>query len=216
MRAEPPIHAEPIPAIDKTQHQRKRGHDPGKADLGRHLTDGLHDTLQHTDVVLADSDQQRQGGADVEQAGKHAAPRNRARQSTRRIANLIAHHRSQFQSDQAKANHAERIQHKARIGGNFEIGRCDRSAEARTEHDTQADQRRRGDAGADPAQIVQPFAHAQSHDVQNGQQCQQSREAPKAKALLSAKAAWPGPSTNTETPTKYSITVGTYSMLLVQ
>src|SRR5579884_843417 len=41
-------------------------------------------------------------------------------------------------------------------------------------------------------------------------------EAPNAKTLLSASAAWVGPSTNTETPTKYSITVGTYIMLFVQ
>ena len=37
-----------------------------------------------------------------------------------------------------------------------------------------------------------------------------------AKDLLSASAAWLGPITKTETPTKYSITVGTYSMLFVQ
>src|ERR1019366_7677614 len=37
-----------------------------------------------------------------------------------------------------------------------------------------------------------------------------------AKFLLSASAAWPGPIANTVTPTKYNITVGTYSMLLVQ
>src|ERR1700723_467326 len=35
-------------------------------------------------------------------------------------------------------------------------------------------------------------------------------------ALLSASAAWPGPSEKTATPTKYNITVGTYIMLLVQ
>src|SRR5208282_5740422 len=41
-------------------------------------------------------------------------------------------------------------------------------------------------------------------------------EAAIAKFLLSASAAWPGPIANTVTPTKYSITVGTYSMLFVQ
>ena len=41
-------------------------------------------------------------------------------------------------------------------------------------------------------------------------------EAAIAKVLLSASAAWPGPIANTVTPTKYSITVGTYSMLFVQ
>ncbi len=43
-----------------------------------------------------------------------------------------------------------------------------------------------------------------------------AREAVIAKFLLSASAAWPGPIANTVTPTKYSITVGTYSMLFVQ
>src|SRR5271167_2823544 len=37
-----------------------------------------------------------------------------------------------------------------------------------------------------------------------------------AKFLLSASAACPGPIANTVTPTKYNITVGTYSMLFVQ
>src|SRR5882757_9731694 len=41
-------------------------------------------------------------------------------------------------------------------------------------------------------------------------------EAASANGLLSPNAAWPGPSTKTETPTKYSIIVGTYIMLLVQ
>src|SRR5262249_36333460 len=41
-------------------------------------------------------------------------------------------------------------------------------------------------------------------------------EALSANALLSPSDSWPLPSTNTETPTKYSITVGTYIMLLVQ
>src|SRR6185437_7542769 len=41
-------------------------------------------------------------------------------------------------------------------------------------------------------------------------------EAPRANTLLSASPAWPGPSTYTDTPTKYNITVGTYIMLLVQ
>src|SRR5271157_1283433 len=41
-------------------------------------------------------------------------------------------------------------------------------------------------------------------------------EAAKAKFLLSARPAWLGPSTNTDTPTKYNITVGTYIMLFVQ
>ena len=43
-----------------------------------------------------------------------------------------------------------------------------------------------------------------------------SNDAMTVNALLSANAAWPGPSVNTETPTKYSMTVGTYIMLLVQ
>src|SRR5579864_4282315 len=41
-------------------------------------------------------------------------------------------------------------------------------------------------------------------------------DAPSAKTLLSANPAWRGPSTKTDTPTKYSITVGTYIMLFVQ
>ena len=41
-------------------------------------------------------------------------------------------------------------------------------------------------------------------------------EAASAKARLSARPSCPGPSANTDTPTKYSITVGTYIMLFVQ
>ena len=37
-----------------------------------------------------------------------------------------------------------------------------------------------------------------------------------ANGLLSPSDACPGPSTKTETPTKYSMIVGTYIMLLVQ
>src|ERR1700681_1505040 len=43
-----------------------------------------------------------------------------------------------------------------------------------------------------------------------------SNEAVSAKLLLSASDSCPAPSAYTETPTKYSITVGTYIMLLVQ
>src|SRR5690242_3968449 len=41
-------------------------------------------------------------------------------------------------------------------------------------------------------------------------------EAVNANFLLSPSASWPDPSTKTETPTKYSMIVGTYIMLFVQ
>src|ERR1700758_209622 len=42
------------------------------------------------------------------------------------------------------------------------------------------------------------------------------RDVTEANTLLSANPWCPGPNTYTDTPTKYSITVGTYSMLFVQ
>ena len=53
------------------------------ADAAGHVADRLNDSLQHVDV-LADGDQQRERGADVECAGKDAAPGNGAGKRARR------------------------------------------------------------------------------------------------------------------------------------
>ena len=65
-------------------------------------------------IVLADRNQQRQRHPNIKRAGKQAAPRDRARQSPRGIANFVAHDRGEFQTDQAETDHAEGIQNEAR------------------------------------------------------------------------------------------------------
>src|SRR5438045_6935017 len=56
------------------EQKRKRGDEPGGAHASRHVTDRLHASLQHADVLLADGDEQGQCCADVEQTREHAAP----------------------------------------------------------------------------------------------------------------------------------------------
>ena len=73
------------------------------------MTYGLHDALQHADVLLANRDQQRQRGPDIQRAGEHSAPGHGNRQIFRGIFNFIAHHGGQFQADQPEADYAEGI-----------------------------------------------------------------------------------------------------------
>ncbi len=95
-----------------------------------------------------------------------------------RIANLVAHDGGEFQSNEAKADHAKRIQHEARIGGNAEISRGDGGPKPRPHRDAQADQNRCRDEGANCARIVEPLPYSEADDVQDGQQRQQAPPMP--------------------------------------
>src|SRR5258705_4889512 len=96
----------------KAEHDGERRDDPANTDFRRHLADSLYDSLKHTDVILADRDQKRQRCADIQNPGNKASPSDRARQSLLRITNLVSHHRRKFQSNQAEANYAKRVQDK--------------------------------------------------------------------------------------------------------
>ena len=164
----------PNPRDGNTQHQRKRSDDPIGADAAGHVADGLHNSLQHVDVVLAHRDQQRQRSRDVHYAGKNPAPGHGARQRLLRILDFIAHHRCQFQTHQPKANHPKRIQHESRIRRNPEISSGHRGPKLGEDDHAQPNQNRCGDGGTDSAQIVDPLPHAQPHDIQNHQQRHQT------------------------------------------
>src|SRR5271168_509631 len=153
-----------------TEHQREWRYDPIGADAAGHMTDGLHDSLQHVDVALADRDQQRQRRGDIHHAGKYSAPGYRARQSFLRVFDFVAHHGRQLQPHQSKTNYAKRIQHKPRIGGDAKIRRGDRGSKSRIHDQPQADQNRGSDSRADSAEIVDPLPDAEAHDIQNHQQ----------------------------------------------
>ena len=161
------------PRDRETQHDREWSDNPRHANSAGHMADRLHNALQYADVVLADRDQQRQRRSNIKQPGNHAAPRHRARQRFPRFADFVAHHRSQFKSDQAKANHAERIQNKPGIRRNPKISRRHRRPKARQDRKSQTDQNRRRDKRSNGAHIVEPLPDAKTNNVHHRQQQQQ-------------------------------------------
>ena len=128
-----------MPAIARLSIRANGIADPVHADARGHSGHRLNHALQHIDA-LADGDQQRQRRRDVERAGEHAAPCNGAGKSAGGVLNFVAHHRSEFETDQTEADHAEGIENEARVGGNLEIGGGDAAAEARPDHDAEADE----------------------------------------------------------------------------
>ena len=142
------------------------------ADAAGHVADGLHDSLKHVDI-FSDGNEQSKSCADVECAGKYAAPGDCAGKSAARILNFVAHDGGEFEADQAEADHSERIQDEARVCGDFEICRGDGGAEARPDHDAETDQNGGGDECSDGAEIVDPLADAEADDVENSEKSQQ-------------------------------------------
>ena len=183
--------------------------------LRRHAAHRLHDALQHVDI-LSHRDQQS------ERAAMYSTPESTPPQATApgkvRCGSWISSPMTEASSSPTSAKQITPNEFRTKRGfaGIRKSAAVTVGAEPHPDDQSQADQRGRRDEGADAAQIVQPFAHAQAHNVKDHQHGQQQQRRRMANALLSARAAWLGPSTNTETPTKYSITVGTYSMLLVQ
>ena len=93
------------------------------------MADRLNDSLKHVDV-FADGDEEGERGANIECAGEDSAPSHRTGKGARRIFDFVAHNGSEFEAHQAKADHAEGIDNKARVGRNLEICDGDRSTKA--------------------------------------------------------------------------------------
>src|SRR5258706_9520443 len=146
------------------------------------MTDGLQDTLKHVDV-LADGDEKRECRADIESARENSAPSDGTGKSVGGILNFVAHDGGKFETDQAKANHAEGIHHEARVGGNLKIGGGDGGAEARPDHYAQTDQDSGGYESFNGAQVGDPLSHAEANNVEDREQCQQSERCDESKSL---------------------------------
>ena len=168
----------------KTQQQGERREDPACAHSFRHAAHGLHDALQHADLVLAHRNQQGERRADVQQAGEHSAPGHRTRQGALRVLDFVAHDRGQFQTHQSKTNYAKRVEHETRVCRDPEISHAHGRAKSHPDHQSQANQRGRGDSGSNAAQIVDPLPYAQAHDIEHHQNDQQKQRRHQRKRLV--------------------------------
>ncbi len=137
------------------------------------MADGLHDALQHVDI-FPDGDEQSERRTDVQNARDHASPGNRAGQGAARVLYFVSHDGGEFESHQTKTNYAEGIEDEARVGRNFEIRNGDGGAEARPDHDAEADQNRSGDECSDRAEIIDPLADAETDDIQKSKKSKQN------------------------------------------
>ncbi len=137
------------------------------------LPDGLDDALKDADVALADGDEERERRADIEKSGEHAAPRDGAGKNFLGVFDFVAHDGGEFEPDQAEANYAEGVQDEARVRRNVKVGGGDVGAEAEIDDGAESDQNGRCDAGADGAEIVDPFTDAETDDIQNHEDCEQ-------------------------------------------
>src|SRR5690349_8207732 len=151
----------------QAEHESKRRGHPAETRARGHVTDRLNDSLKHADLIFSDRDEQGQRRAKVECAGENATPRNRSRKGLSRVFNFITHDRSKLQPDKAEANHAKRVQNKARIRGNAEIRGGHGSSEAEPDNDSEGNQKTSGKERAKAADIVDPLAHAKPDDVED-------------------------------------------------
>ncbi len=188
MRAEPPSHAEPIPAIEKLSSRANGARYPADSDSLRHVPYGLHDSLQHADLVFADRNQQGQRRADIEQSGKHSAPGDRARQGTSRILNLVSHDGSQFQTHQSETNHAKRVQHEPRIRRDPKVSRSDGGAKSHPDDQTQSDQAAAAMPVPIPPRLLTHFPTPRPTIFSTTRMTSSNSDAISANGLLSAKA----------------------------
>src|ERR1019366_445703 len=162
----------------EAEHERERHRNPGGSDAAGHVADGLHDSLKHVDV-LADGDQERERGTDIESAGKDSAPGYRAGKRAAGILDFVSHDGGEFKADQTEADDAEGIENEARVGGNPEVGGSDGGAETRPDHCAETDQNGGGDESSNCAEVVDPLADAETDNVENGEQgkqCERSSE----------------------------------------
>src|ERR1700732_801113 len=150
-----------------TQHQRERRDNPYDAHFLRHMADRLYDSLQNVDVILADRDQQRERCRDVKDAGYYPAPNDRAGQGALRILDFVTHYGSKLKPHQSKTNYTEGIQEKSRICRDSKILNADAGAVAQPNDHSQSHQNRRRDDRADTAKVVNPFSHAESHNIEH-------------------------------------------------
>src|ERR1022692_1522891 len=126
MRADPPSHAEVEPAMATASTtasavSTQRAPTPVAVILStacstpcRTLTSccgtassNANVALQDFDLLLRHRQQQCQRGAQIDQAGQNAAPQHALRHAAAGIANLVAHHRAEFQAHESEADHSE-------------------------------------------------------------------------------------------------------------
>src|SRR5205807_3352768 len=134
--------------------------DPTDAHARGHVADGLDDPLEHADLILANCNKQSQGCADVECAGKDAAPGDGPGKSLARVFNFVAHDGGELQTNEAEANHTERVQHKTRVRGNAKVGSSHGSSETKPDDSAQGNEQAAGDERAETADVVDPLADA--------------------------------------------------------
>jgi len=138
------------------------------------VTGRLNDALKHTDLILADSHEQRQGCTNVECARENPAPRNCSGQRLLRVFNFVAHDGCKFQTNEAEADDTERVQNKTRIRGNTEIRRGYGGSEAKPNKDAETNQKAPSNEGAERANIVDPLADSQTNNVEHNQYGEES------------------------------------------
>src|SRR4029077_15369295 len=144
----------------------------------------LDNPLKNTDVALADGDEERERGRDVHQAGKQAAQGHGARQGAFGVADFVAHDGGELQADKAETNHAERIQDKAGIGRDAEVGSGDGGAKVREDDYAEANEGGGGDSGADAAKVADPLPHAQAPNVEHDKERDQDEGCGNGKRLV--------------------------------
>ena len=174
----------PNPRNRNAKHQSKRRHNPSHANPPSHMPNSLHNPLQNADLVLTNRNQKRQSRQNIKNARQNPAPSHRPRQILLRLANLIAHHRSQFQPHQPKTNHPKRIQNKSRISRNPKIRSSNRGSKPQPHHNPKPDQNRRRNPSPDPAKIIDPLPHAQPANIQPHQQHEQQKRSANGKKLV--------------------------------
>src|SRR5581483_2686473 len=113
----------------------------------------------------------------------HPTPGYSAGKGLSRLANLVAHHGGEFQSHQAKADYAERIQNELGVRGNLEFGAGDGGPKATPYSDAENNQNGCGDEGAYRADVVQPLPNAEPGDVEGRQEGEKRDRANHGKSL---------------------------------
>src|SRR5580692_10352198 len=188
----------PNPRDGNTQHQRKRSDDPIGADAAGHVADCLYNSLQHVDVVLAHRDQQRQRSRDVHYTGKNSAPGSvfcgSLISSPITDANSKPTNPKQITPNEFKTNRGfDGIRKSAAVTVVPNLAKTITPNPIKT-------------AAAMPVPIPpRLLIHLPTPSptiFRITSSAIRPTDATTVNILLSASAAWPGPSTKTETPTK--------------
>ena len=171
------------PGDRQAEHESEGRNDPADAHARGHATDSLYDALKNADLIFADRHEQGQRGADVKRSGKNAAPGDRSRKSFQWVLDFITHYRGELQANQAEADDAEGVQNKARVRGDAEVRSGDGSSEAKPNGDAEDDQKPTRDKRAETANVVDPFADAETNDVENHEDGKERKRGGKSKGF---------------------------------